>query len=79
VEVILDRDTGSVYVRLQETPPGIEPQPTHGYRKYGITMVWDGHGGLLGIEFASDQPEVAAVRTVSSAEMAVREGLVTSA
>jgi hypothetical protein len=78
VKVILDQDTGRVYVRREPTPDGVEPQHTHQYRKYGVTMVWDGHGELLGIEFASDQPEVTTVLTVSSEDMP-RQVVTTSA
>jgi len=79
VEVIVDKDTGRVYVKREATPPGIEPQHTHQFRKFGVTLVWDGRGNLLGIEFDSEHHEVATIRTVSSEELTRREGLVTSA
>lgn len=78
MEVILDKDTGRVYVKRQPTEEGITPQHTHQYRKFGVTMVWDGHGELLGIEFSNPIPEVATIRTVSSEELHRREGLVTT-
>ena len=66
MEVILDDDTGHVYVKREETPPGVEAQRTHQYRKFGVTMVWDGHGELLGVEFAGKRGDISAIRTVSS-------------
>jgi len=79
VEVILDEDTGRVYVKRESTPPGIAAQHTHQFRKFGVTLVWDGSGNLLGVEFDNQQHEPAIVRTVSSEELSRREGLVTSA
>ena len=79
MEVILDKDTGRVYVKREPTPPGVEPQHTHQFRKFGVTLVWDGHGNMLGIEFDSEQPELATIRTVSSEEMLTRQGVTTSA
>jgi hypothetical protein len=73
VEVILDKDTGRVYVKRHQTPPGVDPQHTHQYSKFGVTLVWDGSGELLGIEFASMEPELATVRTVSSEELSRQE------
>ncbi len=79
MEVILDKDTGSVYVKREQTPPGVEPQQTHQFAKFGVTLVWDGNGNLLGIEFTNEHREVATVRTVSSEEMLVRQGVTTGA
>jgi hypothetical protein len=79
MEVILDEDTGRVYIKRKPTPPGVEPQQTTQFEKFGIKMVWDGTGDLLGVEFSSDPPEVATVRTVSSEEMLQRQGVVANA
>jgi hypothetical protein len=79
MEVILDKDTGRVYVKREATPSGVAAQQTHQFAKFGITLVWDGSGNLLGVEFASEHREPAIVRTVSSEELARREGLVTGA
>jgi hypothetical protein len=68
VEVIIDDDTGYVYVKREETPPGVEPQYSHQFSNFGITMVWDGSGKLLGVEFASDRSGLTDVRTVKSKE-----------
>lgn len=73
MEVILDKDTGRVYVKREPTEPGITPKHTHQFAKFGVTMVWDGHGELLGIEFDNNRPEVAMIRTVSSEELARQE------
>jgi hypothetical protein len=74
MEVILDKDTGRVYVKRWPTPEGKEPQHTHQFRKFGVTLVWDGSGELLGIEFDSKEIEVPTVRTISSTELRQREG-----
>ena len=78
MEVILDQDTGSVYVKRELTPPGIEAQRTHQFSKFGVTLVWDGSGNLLGVEFDSAQHEPATVLTVSNDEPTM-PGMVTSA
>jgi hypothetical protein len=79
MEVILDKDTGRVYVKREPTPPGKEPQHTHQFRKFGVTLVWDGSGELLGIEFDSDHRNAATVRTVSSEELRRQERATTVA
>jgi hypothetical protein len=68
VEVIIDQDTGRVYVKREATPPGVDAQRTHQYRKFGVTLVWDGSGNLLGVEFESNEIEVPTVRSISSEE-----------
>jgi hypothetical protein len=73
MEVILDRDTGRVYVKRERTPEGVTPKHTHQYAKFGVTLVWDGRGELLGIEFDSDSHELATIRTLSSEELRERE------
>jgi hypothetical protein len=78
MEVIIDQDTGRVYIKREATPPGIAAQHTHQFDKFGITLVWDGHGNLLGVEFASEHHEPAIVRTISSDEP-TQPGLLTSA
>lgn len=80
MEVILDKDTGRVYVKREPTPPGVEPQHTHQFRKFGVTLVWDGHGNMLGIEFDSvNSGEISTIRTISSEGMQPRQGVTTSA
>jgi hypothetical protein len=79
MEVILDPDTGRVYVKREATPMGVSAQHTHQYRKFGVTLVWDGHGELLGVEFDSESHEPAIVRSISSEEPNLRGPVTTSA
>ena len=79
MEVILDNDTGRVYVKREGTPPGVTAQHTHQFRKFGVTLVWDGRGELLGIEFESPGIENPTVRRISSSELREHERLTTSA
>ena len=79
MEVIIDQDTGRVYVKRESTLPGIEAQRTRQFSKFGVTLVWDGNGNMLGIEFASEQPEPVVVHTVFSSDEPTQPGLVTSA
>jgi hypothetical protein len=77
VEVILDQDTGSVYVKRESTPPGVAAQHTHQFSKFGVTLVWDGHGNLLGVGFDSENHEPAEVLTISNDEP-TQPGMVTT-
>jgi hypothetical protein len=79
MEVILDEDTGRVYVKRKPTQPGVEPHHTHQFGKFGVTLVWDGSGELLGIEFNSGSREAATVRTISSQELNRQEGITSAA
>jgi hypothetical protein len=66
VEVIVDDDTGRVYVRRKPTPDGVKPKSTHQYRKFGLTMVWDGHGELLGVLFSGTGRDIIDIKTMGS-------------
>jgi hypothetical protein len=68
MEVILDKDSGSVYVCLREIDEGREPVYTNQFSKFGVGLVWDGHGNLLGIEFQGDGHD-AEVKSVHSSEV----------
>jgi len=51
MKIIYDDDSGDVVVVLQEPAPDAPAYGTHQYKKFGVTMYWDGHGGLLGFCF----------------------------
>lgn len=62
-EVVVDQETGAVYINLADVEPGGEEHRRSPYAKYGMTFVWDGHGGLLGVEFEGTVPVI--IRTVN--------------
>jgi hypothetical protein len=49
MKVIYDDESGDVMVVLRDHSPA---HATHQYSKFGVTMYWDGHAGLLGIGFS---------------------------
>jgi len=61
MEVLSDQETGAVYVKLIDDP--IRPIPTHQFLKFGVVFHWDGHGGLVGVEFRGTG-ETTVIRTV---------------
>ena len=67
MDVILDRDTGSVYIRLARADEGKDHIKTNQFAKFGMYPMWDGSGKLLGVEFRGDG-STAKVQTVSSFE-----------
>jgi hypothetical protein len=54
VRVIYDDESGDVIVLLQDVEIGKDSHGTHQFQKFGVTMYWDGHGGLLGIGFSQE-------------------------
>jgi hypothetical protein len=54
MKIVYDADSGDVVVVIREPAIGASAHSTHQFRKFGITMYWDGHAGLLGIGFRQD-------------------------
>jgi len=61
MRVVYDDESGDVVVVLMEVPASMVVHATHQYQKFGVTMYWDGHGGLLGFGLSqevSTRPEL---------------------
>jgi len=61
MRIIYDDESGDITVVLTEVPVSMTVHATHQFQKFGVTMYWDGHGGLLGFGFSqevSTRPEL---------------------
>jgi uncharacterized protein YuzE len=63
MNVIIDEGVGAVYVRIHSDP--IKTEITHTMEKHGVLLHWDGHGKLMGIEFAATGEPVNIIETAS--------------
>lgn len=54
MKVIYDDENGDVVVVLREPALGAPAYATHQFSKFGVTLYWDGHAGLLGIGFSQE-------------------------
>ena len=54
MQIIYDGESGDVIVVLEDYNSSAMAYGTHQYQKFGVTMYWDGHGGLLGFRFSQE-------------------------
>lgn len=54
MQIIYDDESGDVIVVLKDINHSAMVYGTHQYQKFGVTMYWDGHGGLLGFRFSQE-------------------------
>lgn len=55
MKLIVDEEDDKVYVAIHEEP--VTTQVTHTMEKHGVLLHWNGHGKLMGVEFASPNPD----------------------
>ena len=69
MRVLVDSERGDVYVLLKGVNSIDASNGTHQYRKFGVTMYWNGHGGLLGIRLEGSSDDEVHVDSLEPSNM----------